>query len=121
MARVRFYIDEDAMRAAFIRALRQAGLDVTTVAEANQLGRTDAEQLAWAAAQGRVLYTFNVKDFSLLHRQWLMQEKSHAGIVAAPRQQYAIGEQRQGLIALAQSLPAEAMVNQLVYLGRFLS
>lgn len=73
------------MRNAFVDALRKARLDVVTVADVARLGSSDIEQLAWAAAQGRILYTFNVKDFNLLHTQWLTQEKSHAGILVAPR------------------------------------
>jgi hypothetical protein len=116
MAQIRWYIDEDAMRNAFVGALRDAVVDVVTVADVDRLGATDAEQLAWATDQGRVLYTFNVKDFSLLHSQWLAHDKNHAGIVVVPRQRYSIGEQVRGLMNLADRCLAEDMVNQLVYL-----
>jgi hypothetical protein len=71
MARIRFYVDEDAMRRAFVTAMRDAKLDVVTVAEANRFGCSDAEQLAWATQQGRVLYSFNVRDFCWLHHQYI--------------------------------------------------
>ncbi|MGB3612227.1 MAG: DUF5615 family PIN-like protein [Elainellaceae cyanobacterium] len=120
MAQLRWYIDEDAMRKAFVGALREAELDVVTVADADRFGATDVDQLAWAADQGRVLYTFNVRDFSLLHTQWLTQGKSHAGIVVVPRQRYSIGEQVRGLMSLVNYCSAEDMVNQLVYLSNCL-
>ncbi|MGF1571337.1 MAG: DUF5615 family PIN-like protein [Nodosilinea sp.] len=120
MSRIRFYIDEDAMRSAFVKALQRAGLDVVTVADGHRWGDSDASQLAWATQQGRVLYTFNVKDFCFLHTQWLTQKESHAGIVVVPRQHYSIGEQIRGLLGLVNSLSAEAMVNQLVYLSNYL-
>lgn len=61
MSRIRWYVDEDAMRISFVEALRKAGLDVETVADADRLGISDSNQLRWAAERGRVLYTFNVK------------------------------------------------------------
>lgn len=120
MVQIRWYIDEDAMRSAFVTALREAGLDVVTVADVDRLGASDAEQLAWATQQSRILYTFNVKDFSLLHTQWLIQGKSHAGIMVVPRQRYSIGEQLRGLRNLTVKRSAEEMVNQLVYLSNYL-
>ena len=55
MTQIRWYIDEDAMRNAFLSALREAQLDVVTVADVDRLGASDADQLAWAVDQGRVL------------------------------------------------------------------
>jgi hypothetical protein len=66
------------------------------------------------------LYTFNAKDFSLLHTQWLTQGKSHVGIVVVPRQRYPVGEQVRGLKNLANCRSAEDMVSQLVYLSNHL-
>ncbi len=117
MSRIRWYVDEDAMRISFVEALRKAGLDVETVADADRLGISDSNQLRWAAERGRVLYTFNVKDFSLLHAQWLTQGNSHAGIVVVPRQHYSLGDQLRGLMELTNSHSAEDMVNQLIYLS----
>jgi hypothetical protein len=85
MTQIRWYIDEDAMRNAFVGSLRRDGLDVVTVADIDRLGVSDVDQLAWATDQDRVLYTFNVKDFSLLHAQCLAQRKSYAGIVVVLR------------------------------------
>ncbi len=121
MSRLRWYIDEDAMRSTFVSALREAGLDVETVADVNRFGASDTDQLTWAAERGRVLYTFNVKDFNLLHTQWLTQEKSHAGIVVVPRQQYSIGDQLRGLVKLTDKYSDEDMLNQLIYLSNYLT
>jgi hypothetical protein len=120
MAQICFYIDEDAMRNSFVNALRNANLDVITVAEVDRLGYSDTEQLDWATEQHRVLYSFNVKDFSVLHNQRLTQDNSHAGIIVVPRQRYAIGEQLRGILNLANSLSAEEMVNQLIYLSNYI-
>ena len=93
MTRISFYIDEDAMRRSCVEALRNADLDVVTVGETGRLGYSDIDQLKWATQQKRVLYSFNVKDFALLHRQFLSQGENHAGIVVVPRQQYSIRDQ----------------------------
>ena len=42
---------------------------------------TDTEQLLGAAAQGRVLFTFNTHDFSALAQQY----PQHGGLVLAAR------------------------------------
>jgi Tfp pilus assembly protein PilZ len=68
----------------------------------NRLGYSDAEQLAWATTQGRVLYSFNVKDFCRLHAQILAEDNNHhTGIVVVPRQSYSIGDQVRGLLNIA--------------------
>lgn len=120
MVQIRFYIDEDAMRSAFVATLRDAALDIVTVADVDRLGYSDTDQLAWATEQGRVLYSFNVRDFSRLHTEILTNGQSHAGSVVAPRQRYSIDTQLRGLLALSKSRTAENMVNQLVFLGNYL-
>ena len=50
------------------------------------LGSADLEQLGWATAHGRVLYSFNIRDFFRLHSDSLEQGKSHAGMVLAQQQ-----------------------------------
>jgi hypothetical protein len=43
------------------------------------VGRSDEEQLRYASGDGRVLYSFNIKDYSLLHEQWIASGHEHAG------------------------------------------
>lgn len=121
MSQLRFYIDEDAMRNAFVAALREAELDIVTVADVDRLGYSDNDQLAWATEQGRALYSFNVRDFSRLHTKIMTVGKSHAGIIVVPRQRYSIGDQLGGLLNLSKSCTAEDLVNQLIFLGNYLS
>ncbi len=71
MSLIRLYLDEDTVRKAFVQALRENGVDVVTVSDANNLGRIDEEQLIWATEQGRVIYTFNSRDFCRLHGSFL--------------------------------------------------
>ncbi len=63
MSQICFYLDEDTINAALVKALRNANLNVVTVADADRLGYSDEEQLIWATEQGRVVYSFNIGDF----------------------------------------------------------
>jgi hypothetical protein len=120
VTRLRLYLDEDSMRGSFIAALRNSKVDVMTVSEANRRAYSDEDQLIWAAPEGRVIYSFNVKDFSRLHSYFIQQNLYHAGIVAVPRQRYSVGEQLRGLLKLMESLSAEEMVNQLIFLSNYI-
>jgi hypothetical protein len=117
---VRLYLDEDAIDHALIQALRFRGADLLATPEADMMGREDTEQLDFATAAGRVLYTFNARDFCRLHGEYLAQGKSHSGIVVG-RQDYSIGDQTRGLMQLIARRSAEQMVNHLEYLGAWLS
>jgi hypothetical protein len=61
---MRLQIDEDAMHHDLLSALRARHVDVLTVFEAGLTVRSDEAQLCFAAEQGRVLYSFNVGEFS---------------------------------------------------------
>ncbi|NMG19281.1 DUF5615 family PIN-like protein [Brasilonema bromeliae] len=119
MSRIRLYLDEDTMKGALIQALRNADLDVVTVTDADRLGYPDEEQLIWAVEQGRVIYSFNIRDFCKLHADFVVEQRNHAGIVLAPQQQYSVGQQLRGLLKLAADKSAKEMVNQLVFLNAY--
>lgn len=110
------YIDEDAMSRALVHALRARNVDVLTVFEAEMAGESDPAQLAYAAEQGRVIFTYNVGDFCRLHTEYLARTRTHAGIVTVSRQKYSAGEQAKHIANLAAAMSAEEMVNQLRFL-----
>ncbi|MDZ8089877.1 MAG: DUF5615 family PIN-like protein [Nostoc sp. DedQUE12b] len=120
MSQIRFYLDEDAGKKSLANGLRNAGIDVMTTAEADRLGSSDDNQLIWATEQRRVIYSFNVGDFCRLHKAYLEQQQNHSGIVLAAKQSYAIGEQLRGLLKLVESVEAEDMANQLVFLRKYI-
>jgi hypothetical protein len=120
VSRIRLYLDEDTIKAALIQALRSADLDVVTVADVNRLGYSDEDQLLWAIEQGRIIYSFNIGDFCHLHRDFMVQEISHAGIILVPQQKYSIGQQLQGLLKLVSQYSAEDMINQLLFLSYYI-
>ena len=122
MNRICFYLDEDTIKTALIQALRNADLDVVTVADVKRLGYADEEheeQLIWATEQKRVIYSFNIGDFCRLHRDFIAEDKSHTGIILASQQQYSVGQQLRGLLKLAADKSAQDMVNELVFISAY--
>ena len=115
--RIRLYFDEDSMRQALVTALRARGIDVETALEADMIERPDAEHLAFATREGRVLFSFNVGDFYRLHTDLVRRTESHAGLVLAQQQTYSVGEQLRRLLNLVASLSAEDMRNRVEFLG----
>jgi hypothetical protein len=115
--RIRLYLDEDAMAEALVQALTERGVDITTANLENMVFRLDSEHLAYAAALGRVLYSFNVGDYCQLHAEWVAAGRSHAGIIVASQQRFSIGEQMQRLLQIINKLSAEEMQNRLEFLG----
>jgi predicted nuclease of predicted toxin-antitoxin system len=66
MAKVKLLLDED-VHLGLASALRKRGYDATHVQELARTGRSDREQMEYAIAQESCIFTFNVKDFVLLH------------------------------------------------------
>lgn len=67
---------------ALAEQLRQCGRDVIAVSERIELrSLDDAEQLAAATGDARVLVTRDVADFLQLDRRWRAEGRAHAGIV----------------------------------------
>lgn len=109
MSKIRYYTDEHVAKVV-VRGLRQRGVDVLTVPEANKLGADDEAQLIFALAEGRVFFTQD-DDFLRL----AAAGKAHVGIVYAP-QQTPISKIIQGLVLIYQVLDAEEMVGNIEYL-----
>ena len=104
------------MSHALVRALRSRNVDVITALEAGMIEREDRAHLSFAAAEGRVLYTFNVRDFYALHSQVLLSGGSHAGLILVRQQQYPVGEQTRRLLKLIANKSAEEMISSVEFL-----
>jgi hypothetical protein len=65
-----FYLDEQVPELLAV-ILRSLGYDVVSANQLGNKGLHDGRQLLIAARAGRVMVTYNVKDFTLLHRSWL--------------------------------------------------
>jgi predicted nuclease of predicted toxin-antitoxin system len=115
--KIRLYLDEDSMDQALIRGLHARGVDVITALDAQMIERRDQEHLDYATVQGRVLCTFNVRDFHQLHVEYQQQGKSHAGIILVPQQRYTLGEQLRRILKLVARKSAESMMDQVEFLS----
>ena len=100
-------------------ALKNYGIDVITTVEANNIKNSDEEQLVWITNQGRVIYTFNVGDFFLLHKSYLEQDKQHSGIIVVTKQSYSIGQQLRAILKLIADKSAEDMSDKLIFLNNY--
>lgn len=107
---LRFYMDQH-IPGPVSRGLARRGVNVLTAQEADRCGLPDAEQLAFAAAEGRVMVTFD-PDFQALHQAGV----EHAGIAWCPERKYGIGELIQALLLLHGVLDRDAMQNHMEYL-----
>jgi len=83
---IRYHLDEH-IDFAVAQGLRRRGIDVTTTADAGLLGADDADHIAFAVADRRVIFS-NDPDFLRLHDQGV----EHPGIVYCHQQSRSIGE-----------------------------
>jgi hypothetical protein len=111
------YLDEDSEGHALLRALRKAGVDVTSAGEGQMRGKRDAEHLAWSTEHGRVLYTGNRGDFVRLHTQTVITGRTHAGIVVFHRARYSVGEQVRRIERLQTAFEQDDFTNRLEWLA----
>jgi hypothetical protein len=119
VSRTKIYIDEDAMDSDLVAALRSRGIPVITAMDAGLVGKSDNEQLAFAAEHGCVLYTFNVSDFYRLHTEWAGAGREHGGMILAPQQRFSVGEQLRRILRLRATTTAASMRNQVEFLGNW--
>ncbi|MEW6739092.1 MAG: DUF5615 family PIN-like protein [Nitrospirota bacterium] len=83
MAAIKLYLDE-MIPVDLTLILKQYNYDVLSARDAGMLGKNDLEQLVFTASQGRAILTFNIGDFTKLHRTWLEEGKRHKGIIISP-------------------------------------
>lgn len=114
--KIKLYLDENAIRNAFVNELRSRGIDVTTTKEQNTDGYTDPQQLEFAYSLGRVIFTYNIHDFDFLHKQYLTQGKHHAGIIFANQLKYDRLKYTRALLNLINNKTAEEMQNNTEFL-----
>jgi len=114
---IRLYLDEDTISRALIRALRARGVDILTAQEAELIGVPDGEQLAYATAERRTIFTFNTRDFAVLHTEYLSQQREHAGIIVSDQLQVGLIVRR--LLKLLDAKSDEDMQNWLEFLSNW--
>lgn len=106
---------------SLVVTLRSRHLDVLSANDADMVSVSDEAQLEFAARQNRVLFSFNVADFCRLHREWLIQGKSHAGIVLAHQSHKdSMGALLRGLFRLSAQLSASEMIDRREFLANWI-
>jgi polyphosphate kinase len=75
------YLDDDSIARVLVLALRQAGHDVQTPAEAGLSGAHDQVHLRQAIREGRLLLSRNFGDFEELHDLVHEAQGRHPGVL----------------------------------------
>ena len=110
---IELYLDEDVdvLAAELILA---RGFEVLTTRAAGRVGQDDESQLAYAAGEGKVLFTHNRADFEALHQHYMAGNQVHGGIIIAVRR--PVYELTRRLLRLLNAVTADEMENQIVYI-----
>ena len=107
----RFYLDQH-IHGAIASGLRQHGIDVLTAQEAGRCGLADADQLAFAMSQERVMVTHDT-DYLALAASGV----AHAGIAWGDATKYRmVGPLLQMLVLLHGVADRDNMRNRVEYL-----
>ena len=115
--KIALYLDEDAQDDDMVHALLLRGVDVVRSWDCGMRHRADEDQLMMALSSGRVLFSFNIRDYLRIHTEWMIQGQTHAGIVLAKQQAYSIGEQLRRLMRIINVKSAEEMENKILFLS----
>ena len=111
--KIELFLDED-IHSGLAHALRKRGYDAIHAQELDRKGRSDSDQILFAIQQERCLFTFNVKDFVILHNQYANSQQEHWGIIVS--KQLPFRETMSRLLHLLQRTAKETMKNYLEFL-----
>jgi predicted nuclease of predicted toxin-antitoxin system len=107
---IRYHLDEHCPHAISI-GLRRHGIDVTTAADAGLLRASDERHVAFALAEGRVIFTED-DDYLTLNSRGV----PHAGITYCHQQTRSIGEIINSLVLIWEVYDPPEMANRIEYL-----
>ena len=111
--KVKLFLDED-VHVALAIALRKRGYDVIHAQELQGKGKSDDEQLSYAIKGKRCLFSFNVKDFVLLHNKYAQNRWNHYGVILS--KQLTVGDTMRRLLKILQIFSQESIKNRLEFL-----
>jgi predicted nuclease of predicted toxin-antitoxin system len=109
-------LDED-VRPLLAEVLRGRGFDAIHVLEVGRAGKSDSDQLEYAVAESRTVFTHNIRDFLLLDRDLRAKRRSHHGIIASDQIQFR--ELLRRTLRCLSRLDAEALADRFVWLQDF--
>lgn len=115
MSRIKLHLDADTSRVSSWRELLKLGHDVTrTPNEWMPMDASDEYQLLGSTAQGRCIFTFNIRDFVVLSQIYPL----HSGIILSS--QKPLPMILNPLNRLLGELDSEAMRGQIRWLNDWL-
>ncbi len=107
------FLDEDVdVRVAGI--VRSRGFKVVVTNEIGRKGKSDENQLDFAAHNGYAILTHNRVDFEKLAQNYFFEGKKHFGMIIAARHSPQAIAQR--LMVILNNLTADEMINQIIYI-----
>lgn len=95
---MKLYLDEH-LPPILATMLQERGIDCLSTQAAGNLGQSDETQLTFSTMKGRVLLTFNCKDFLILGQRWTLLKQSHGGLI------------------LSKQRPASELLRQILHLN----
>ncbi len=114
MAPPKLHLDADTSIRALHKALLARGHDVTrTPADWIALDAGDEEQLLASTAQGRCLFTFNVRDLTVPARRY----PQHGGVVLAAQASWSLSDLIAALDRLLSETEAGGWTGQVRWLN----
>ncbi|MBC8448472.1 MAG: DUF5615 family PIN-like protein [Chloroflexi bacterium] len=113
---VALYTDAD-VTPKLARLLRERDFDAVSAQETGHTGLEDSEHLAYAASEGRVILTYNSKDYAPLFDQYWWAGREHHGIIVSV--QLPIGELLHRVLRFLNTVTADEMRNNYKNLGEF--
>jgi hypothetical protein len=112
--KLHLHLDADTSSKALYSALLRLGHDVTrTPNEWMPLDATDEQQLLGATAQGRAIFTYNIRDFIVLGNRY----PHHGGIILAFQRSMNLNETIQALDRVLREPDANEWVGQTRWLN----
>ena len=117
MAKPILYLDHD-VHLYFVAALRRHGYETHSTQECGNQEASDEEQLTFAANRSWTLLSYNIDDFSNLHRRWIAQGKEHSGVLLAA--QFNPARTLRRLLNLLFLAVPEDLYNRILFLGSWL-
>lgn len=116
VSKLRLHLDGDTSIKALHTSLLARSHDVTrTPNEWMPEDASDELQLLKATTQGRCIFTFNIKDFSVL----AMQYPQHSGIILAAQSSWNISDLIKALDRLLLETQAEDWLGQIRWLNQW--
>ena len=114
MPKPSLHLDADTSSKALYKALLERGHDITrTPNDWIRRDASDERQLWVATAHGRCIFTFNIRDFVVLARQY----PRHAGIILATQSSWSLSELIEALDRTISETVADDWIGQVRWLN----